>query len=100
MTSPQGRDRITAEDLPLADHALGCRLHHGGDACNCLSAPDLAASLNDPAIRRLVVRKCVEAMGDKEILALFFDWPDEVPCDAAIDRAHVLAYLCPEETPR
>jgi hypothetical protein len=90
MTSPQGRDRITAEEVPQGaeDRMLSA-------ADSELAAELLADILNMRAIRRLVVRKCVDGItvnGTAELTdheGVEF-WP---PSD-------LINALCPEETPR
>jgi hypothetical protein len=60
MTSPQGRDRITAEDITPQMEATMARSF-------LQRTPSLGVVnlLNDPVIRRLVVRKCVEGVADE-----------------------------------
>jgi hypothetical protein len=96
MTSPQGRDRITAEEVQLA-----------ADADTAIAqfartySPKIAAILNDPAIRRLVVRKCVEAMTLDDLAVLVYSYYSVDEKSRKETERYVISALCgPEETPR
>jgi hypothetical protein len=82
MTAPQGRDRITAEDV---GEALGISPK--------IVSPQMVRDLNSPKLRRLVVRKCVEQW-----------WPENSgpECEEELwaTRDGFVDALCgPEETP-
>lgn len=52
--------------------------------------------LSNPAIQRLVVRKCVEGMSEEVFDRLYFQRLSTSP-SLAEDRADLLAALCPPE---
>ncbi len=82
------RITITAEEIMLA--------------CTGFNTPPaqyeraLAEDLSDPAIQRLVVRKCVEGMSEEVFDRLYFQRLSTSP-SLAEDRADILAALCPPE---
>jgi hypothetical protein len=82
VTAPHDRARITAEDIPHS----AVKTYFSSEGC----PETIAAVLNDPAIRRLVVRKCIDGVAKVER----DQWPETT-------WTEVLRQLCgPEETPR